>query len=208
MLCLHAQTDQTVDGFALVGIQTWLQIRLSLYALDYMNVRHALHRCWVRCLRLPNYRAISIITALLSVFVLMIVVTLAAPLNLSTLSRTLHALELLTTGHIMYQLAAPIPYHCYIWVYVCIRACSKWAHLAPIAWGGIDRVMALHWCLMLSIRSFSWHPNMIANSFIVICHWIIVEWLGKVLGPQNNNLGELDINVVFEALGQSPCTSC
>ena len=84
------------------------------------KVRHALHRCWVRCLRLPTYRAISIITAFLSVFVLMSEVTLAAPLNLSPFSWTLHALELTTTGYILYQLAALIPL---LYMSLCVYTC-------------------------------------------------------------------------------------
>jgi len=64
------------------------------------KLRYSLQRLWIRCLRYPTYRSLSLITFVLSAFVLLSEVTLAAPLNLSPFSWTLHAHSTTTTTQI------------------------------------------------------------------------------------------------------------
>ena len=87
------------------------------------RLRYALQRLWVRYLRYPFFRAISITTAVLSAFVMLSEVTLAAPLNLSPFSWTLHALdnyERNSTTQILFQVAALIPL---LYMSICVYTC-------------------------------------------------------------------------------------
>jgi len=89
------------------------------------KLRFSLQRLWVRYLRYPTYRCISLITAVLSVFVLLSEVTLSAPLNLSPFSWTLHALDnyydqYFKTTQILFQIAALIPL---LYMSICVYTC-------------------------------------------------------------------------------------
>ena len=89
------------------------------------KLRYSLQRLWVRYLRYPTYRTIALITAVLSVFVLLSEVTLAAPLNLSPFSWTLHALDNYddqnsTRQQILFQVAALIPL---LYMSMCVYTC-------------------------------------------------------------------------------------
>eukprot|EP00584_Thalassiosira_punctigera_P012780 CAMPEP_0172548706 /NCGR_PEP_ID=MMETSP1067-20121228/17934_1 /TAXON_ID=265564 ORGANISM="Thalassiosira punctigera, Strain Tpunct2005C2" /NCGR_SAMPLE_ID=MMETSP1067 /ASSEMBLY_ACC=CAM_ASM_000444 /LENGTH=677 /DNA_ID=CAMNT_0013335961 /DNA_START=460 /DNA_END=2493 /DNA_ORIENTATION=- len=88
------------------------------------RIRYALQRFWVRCLRYPTYRCLSLATAVLSAFVLLSEVTLAAPLDLSPFSWTLHALDAYheknSTTRIIFQAFALIPL---LYMSLCVYAC-------------------------------------------------------------------------------------
>ncbi|KAL7527201.1 hypothetical protein ACHAXR_003548 [Thalassiosira sp. AJA248-18] len=87
------------------------------------KVRYSLQRFWVRCLRYPTYRCISIISAVLSVFVLVSEVTIAASLNLSPFSWILHAVDDYdqnSTTQILFQIAALVPL---LYMSICVYTC-------------------------------------------------------------------------------------
>lgn len=87
------------------------------------KMRYSLQRFWVRFLRYPTYRCVSLITAVLSVFVLLSEVTLGLPLNLSPFSWTLHALdefERNSTTQVLFQIAALIPL---LYMSICVYTC-------------------------------------------------------------------------------------
>ena len=89
------------------------------------KLRYHLLRLWVRYLRYPTYRCVSLITAVLSIFVLLSEVTLAAPLNLSPFSWTLHALDKYyhsgnSSTRILFQIAALIPL---LYMSICVYTC-------------------------------------------------------------------------------------
>jgi hypothetical protein len=90
------------------------------------KLQYHLQRLWVRYLRYPTYRCVSLITAALSIFVLLSEVTLAAPLNLSPFSWTLHALDRHYYRHnnsstrILFQIAALIPL---LYMSICVYTC-------------------------------------------------------------------------------------
>ncbi|KAL3817581.1 hypothetical protein ACHAXA_006470 [Cyclostephanos tholiformis] len=91
----------------------------------YRKLQHHLQRLWVRYLRYPTYRCVSLITAVLSIFVLLSEVTLAAPLNLSPFSWTLHALDKYyhhenSSTRILFQISALVPL---LYMSVCVYAC-------------------------------------------------------------------------------------
>jgi hypothetical protein len=96
------------------------------------NLRFSLQRTWVRYLRYPVYRCIAIITATLSVFVLLSEVTLGVPLNLSPFSWTLHALDRYhkehnnSTSRFLFQVTALIPLlYMSLCVYTCLAQISQ-----------------------------------------------------------------------------------
>ncbi len=95
------------------------------------NFQFALQRIWVRYLRYPIYRCTALITATLSVFVLLSEVTLGIPLNLSPFSWTLHALDLYhrehnSTSRFLFQVAALIPLlYMSLCVYTCLAQISQ-----------------------------------------------------------------------------------
>ena len=70
-----------------------------------------LRRIWVRYLRFPTYRVVAMITAVMSVFVLMSEVTLGAKMNLSPFSWLVHGIEKTdqSSHQIPFQLAALVP---------------------------------------------------------------------------------------------------
>ena len=90
------------------------------------KVRYFLQRLWVRYLRFPTYRFISLTTAVLSVFVLLSEVTISASLNLSPFSWTLHALDSYykhggsSSTKIIFQIAALIPL---LYMSLCVYTC-------------------------------------------------------------------------------------
>ena len=89
------------------------------------KLQYHLLRLWVRYLRYPTYRCVSLITAVLSIFVLLSEVTLAAPLNLSPFSWTLHALDKYyhrgnSSTRILFQIAALIPL---LYMSICVYTC-------------------------------------------------------------------------------------
>lgn len=76
-----------------------------------IRLRYMFEKVWIRHLRYYTYRLGSITTAILSVFVVLGEVTLAAPINLSPFSWILHALE--DSGKsIFFQISALIPLLC------------------------------------------------------------------------------------------------
>ena len=90
------------------------------------KVRYFLQRLWVRYLRFPTYRFISLTTAVLSVFVLLSEVTISASLNLSPFSWTLHALDSYykhggpSSTRIIFQISALIPL---LYMSLCVYTC-------------------------------------------------------------------------------------
>lgn len=96
------------------------------------NLRFSLQRTWLRYLRYPVYRCIAIITAILSVFVLLSEVTLGVPLNLSPFSWTLHALDRYhkehnnSTSRFLFQVTCLIPLlYMSLCVYTCLAQISQ-----------------------------------------------------------------------------------
>mmetsp|Transcript_26025 Transcript_26025/g.54298 ORF Transcript_26025/g.54298 Transcript_26025/m.54298 type:complete len:729 (-) Transcript_26025:217-2403(-) len=96
----------------------------------YRKLQYTLQRIWIRCLRYPTYRAVSIITATLSAFVLLSEVTLSATkINLSPFSWTLHALDAhrektngdtSTQFQLVFQICALIPL---VYMSLCVYTC-------------------------------------------------------------------------------------
>ncbi|KAL7470533.1 hypothetical protein ACHAXS_010784 [Conticribra weissflogii] len=83
--------------------------------------RNFMQRLWVRHLRYHTFRVLAIITAVLSVFVLLSEVTLAAPLNLSPFSWVLHSLDHFDSGaRILFQTCALIPL---LYMSLCVYTC-------------------------------------------------------------------------------------
>ncbi len=103
------------------------------------NFQFALQRIWVRYLRYPVYRCTALITATLSVFVLLSEVTLGIPLNLSPFSWTLHALDFYrrehnSTSQSLFQMAALIPL---LYMSVCVYTClAQISQLGPYCMRG------------------------------------------------------------------------
>ena len=96
------------------------------------KLRYTLQRTWVRYLRYPVFRCIALITATLSVFVLLSEVTLGVPLNLSPFSWTLHALDRYhkehnnSTSRFLFQVVALIPLlYMSLCVYTCLAQISQ-----------------------------------------------------------------------------------
>ena len=75
------------------------------------KVCYMFQRVWVRYLRFPTYRVVAMITAVLSIFVLMSEVTLGAKLNLSPFSWLVHGIEKAdhSSHQIPFQIAALVP---------------------------------------------------------------------------------------------------
>lgn len=75
------------------------------------KVCYMLRRVWVRYLRFPTYRVVAMITAVLSVFVLMSEVTLGSKMNLSPFSWLVHGIEKTdqSSHQIPFQIAALVP---------------------------------------------------------------------------------------------------
>ncbi len=90
------------------------------------KLRYSMQRLWVRYLRYPIYRCMAMITAVLSVFVLLSEVTLSASLNLSPFSWTLHALDsyhnyaTANWAQIAFQICALIPL---LYMSLCVYTC-------------------------------------------------------------------------------------
>ena len=86
------------------------------------KLRYSLQRIWVRYLRYPAFRSMALITAVLSVFVLISEVTLSVPINLSPFSWVLHALDGddSARSQILFQIAALIPL---LYMSICAYTC-------------------------------------------------------------------------------------
>ncbi|KAL7479613.1 hypothetical protein ACHAW6_005336 [Cyclotella cf. meneghiniana] len=84
-----------------------------------IQLRYGLQRLWIRHLRYHTYRFAAILTATLSLFVLISEVTLAAPVNLSPFSWTLHALDDYGDS-ILFQIAALVPL---LYMSICVYTC-------------------------------------------------------------------------------------
>eukprot|EP00804_Cyclotella_cryptica_P011084 CCRYP_013543-RA/>CCRYP_013543-RA protein AED:0.18 eAED:0.18 QI:543/1/1/1/0.66/0.5/4/285/692 len=84
-----------------------------------IQLRYGLQRLWIRHLRYHTYRFAAILTATLSIFVLISEVTLAAPVNLSPFSWLLHVLDEYDNS-ILFQIAALIPL---LYISICVYTC-------------------------------------------------------------------------------------
>ena len=85
--------------------------RDSNQSSSYIRLKTITESLWFRHFRYYSYRFCSIVTAILSVFVVLGEITLAAPINLSPFSWILHALG--TNGSaVLFQIAALIPLLC------------------------------------------------------------------------------------------------
>ena len=83
----------------------------STHSSSCIRLRTIIERLWIKHLRYYSYRFCSIISATLSIFVVMGEVTLAAPINLSPFSWILHAMDE-NNNTVLFQIAALIPLLC------------------------------------------------------------------------------------------------
>ncbi|KAL7550608.1 hypothetical protein ACHAWF_013830 [Thalassiosira exigua] len=114
----RAGSSDEIDGGARAGL-----LSSASTPKCCRKARRSLQRLWVRCLRYPTYRFLAVATATLSVFVLMGETTLAAPVNLSPFSWTLHAIERMEPGsttRVLFQIAALVPL---LYMSLCVYAC-------------------------------------------------------------------------------------
>ena len=85
------------------------------------TIHYSTQRLWIRYLRYPTYKCLSIITAILSVFVLLSEVTISIPINLCPFSWILHTIDKLNLNtQLLFQVFALIPL---LYMSICVYTC-------------------------------------------------------------------------------------
>ena len=85
------------------------------------KIHYSTQRLWIRYLRYPTYKCLSIITAILSLFILLSEVTISIPINLCPFSWILHAIDKLDLNtQLLFQIFALIPL---LYMSICVYTC-------------------------------------------------------------------------------------
>jgi len=85
------------------------------------RIRYSTQRLWIRYLRYPTYKCLSIITAILSVFILLSEITISIPINLCPFSWILHTIDKLDLNtQLLFQIFALIPL---LYMSICVYTC-------------------------------------------------------------------------------------
>lgn len=85
------------------------------------TIHYSSQRLWIRYLRYPTYKCLSIITAILSVFILLSEVTISIPINLCPFSWILHTIDKLELNtQLLFQFFALIPL---LYMSICVYTC-------------------------------------------------------------------------------------
>jgi len=85
------------------------------------KIHYSSQRLWIRYLRYPTYKCLSIITAILSLFILLSEVTISIPINLCPFSWILHTIDKLDLNtQLLFQIFALIPL---LYMSICVYTC-------------------------------------------------------------------------------------
>ena len=85
------------------------------------TIHYSSQRLWIRYLRYPTYKCLSIITAILSVFILLSEITISIPINLCPFSWILHTIDKLDLNtQLLFQIFALIPL---LYMSICVYTC-------------------------------------------------------------------------------------